>query len=116
MNTAFRRLTYVIAFVIVGAYIVIALRGPQGIPTLLEKRKQIRTMEERNANLMREIRNQRDRIRKLSQSKPEQEEQIRKDYHLQHPGDVTLMLPDGQTPDKNEAAPKTDSSSDPQAQ
>lgn len=94
MNTAFRRLTYVIAVVIVGAYIVIALRGPQGIPALLEKRKQITTLQEQNANIAREIQNQRERIRKLAVSKSEQEEQIRKDYNLQHPGDVTLMLPD----------------------
>ncbi|HWB95090.1 MAG TPA: hypothetical protein VG672_00255, partial [Bryobacteraceae bacterium] len=90
MNTAFRRLTYVIAFVIVGAYIVIALRGPQGIPVLLEKRKQIRELEEQNANLMRSLEIQRERIRRLAASKPEQEEQIRKDYHLQHPDDDTL--------------------------
>lgn len=115
MNTIFRRLTYVIAFVIVGAYIVIALRGPQGIPTLLEKRQQIRAMEEQNANLLREIESQRKRIRKLSVSKAEQEEQIRKDYHLQHPGDVTLMLPDDQPSGSKEALPKTDSPRDPDA-
>ncbi|HSM76139.1 MAG TPA: septum formation initiator family protein [Bryobacteraceae bacterium] len=116
MNTAFRRLTYVIAFVIVGAYIVIALRGPQGIPALLEKRRQIRTMEEQNANLMRQLQQQRDRIRKLSVSKAEQEEQIRKDYHLQRRDDVTLMLPGQQPSNKDGAASPSAPASDTQGQ
>lgn len=108
MNTAFRRLTYVVAFVIVGAYIVLALRGPQGIPALLTKRSRIRAMEEQNANLTRAIQQQKERIHKLTVSKDAQEEQIRKAYHLQHQGDVTLMIPGGQS-GKAETAPKTDS-------
>lgn len=111
MNTAFRRLTYLLAFVIVGAYVVLALRGPQGIPSLISKRNQIRTLQEQNANLLRAIQEQRERIHKLAVNKEAQEEQIRKAYHLQRPGDVTLMIPGGETGGKNEAAPKPDSSS-----
>jgi cell division protein FtsB len=94
MNAAFRRITYVIAVVIVGAYVIIALRGPQGVPALMDKRRQIRSLQEENANLAREIELKQKRIHRLQENKSEQEKQIRQDYHLQRQGDVTLMLPE----------------------
>lgn len=100
MNNAIRRITYGAAAIVLGAYIVIALRGPQGIPALLEKRREIRALEEQNANLSKQIADEQERVRKLKESKSAQETEVRKEWNLQRPGDVTLMLPDqpGQTP------------------
>ncbi len=94
MNNAIRRITYGVVAVVLGAYIVIALRGPQGIPALLEKRREIRELEEQNANLAKQIADEQERVRKLKESKSAQESEVRKEWNLQRPGDVTLMLPD----------------------
>lgn len=47
------------------AYATIMLRGPQGLSALTEKRREIRTLEEQNANLQRDIEAKKLRIEKL---------------------------------------------------
>ena len=47
------------------AYATIMLRGPQGLRALQEKRQQIRTLEEENANLARDIEAKKQRIERL---------------------------------------------------
>ncbi|MBV8573086.1 MAG: hypothetical protein JO319_20885 [Acidobacteriaceae bacterium] len=47
------------------AYATIMLRGPQGLAAWAEKRQEIRTLEEQNANLQRDIDAKKDRIEKL---------------------------------------------------
>jgi hypothetical protein len=49
--TAFRRLTILVVIVLASAYGFVVLRGPQGIPALLEKHREIRSLEEGNAAL-----------------------------------------------------------------
>ena len=105
MSDLLRRLAYVVIFLVVGVYIVVAQRGPQGIPALLESRRQIRQLQEQNAELARKIAAEKEQVRKLRSSKSAQETEIRKDWNLQHKGDVTLMLP---TP-----APKSDTPAQP---
>jgi cell division protein FtsB len=86
---------------IVIAYAWIAVSGPQGLQTLLEKRREIRQLQEQNAVLIREIEHRRDRIRRLQESPSEQEMEIRKQLKLQRPGETTFILPDGpKDPDK----------------
>ena len=99
MNTAVRRIAYIIAFVLIGLYGFVALQGPQGIPALLEKRHEIRQLQEQNANLERENAYKRDRIRKLKENTSEQEMEIRKNLHKLRQGETSFILPD---------APKTD--------
>lgn len=101
MNPFVRRVILVVAFGLLGAYGVVALRGPQGIPALREKWDEIRKLEEENANLQRENDYRRDRIRKLEASPSDQELEIRKKLKLLRPGETTFILPD---------QPKTDSS------
>ena len=106
MNPFVRRIIFVVAFGLLGAYGVVALRGPQGIPALREKWDDIRKLEEENANLQRENDYRRERIRKLEGSPSDQELEIRKKLKLLRPGETTFILPD---------QPKTDNSSpDPQ--
>ena len=107
MNAVFRRLTILTAFVLVCAYGYIALRGPQGIPALIEKRREIRALEEQNADLKRDIEYRRERIRRLKDSASEQEQEIRKRLHLLRPGETQFVLPE--QPKQSSGTPATPS-------
>lgn len=85
-------------FAIAAAYGWIALRGPLGIQSLLDKREEIRTLQEQNANMQREVERRRDRIRRLADSSSEQEMEIRKQLKLLKPGETTFILPDSPPP------------------
>ncbi len=89
------------ALAAVGAYGTIMLRGPQGLNALREKHREIRLLEEQNADLQREIEAKRDRIRRLKSDPTTQELEIRKRMKMQHEGDTQFVLPDaGQTTPK----------------
>ena len=94
-----------ILLAIVVAYAWIAVSGPQGLQTLLDKRREIRELQEQNAALTREIEHRVDRIRRLENSPSEQEMEIRKQLKLQKPGETTFILPDG----PKESGPPADS-------
>jgi len=95
----------VVLAAIVIAYAWIAVSGPQGLQALLEKRREIRELQEQNATLNREIEHRRDRIRRLEESPSEQEMEIRKQLKLLKPGETTFILPDGpKEPDPAPAA------------
>ena len=75
-------------------YLWIALRGPQGFGALLDRRAEIRQLEEENAVLARENERRKDHIRRLEDSHSEQEMEIRKQLKLLRPGETTFILPD----------------------
>jgi cell division protein FtsB len=83
---------------VVALYAFIALRGPQGLQPLLEKRQEIRQLEEQNTEMAREVERRKDRIRRLEHSSSEQEMEIRKQLKLLKPGETTFILPE--TPDQ----------------
>lgn len=83
-----------ILLAIVVVYAWIAVSGPQGLQTLLEKHREIRQLQEQNAALTREIEHRRDRIRRLEGSRSEQEMEIRKQLKLLKPGETTFILPE----------------------
>ena len=60
------------------AYAVIMLRGPQGLSALDEKQKQIRALEEENANLAREIEARKQHILRLDKDRATQVLELRK--------------------------------------
>ena len=88
-----KRTGFVIVILLVTAYGYVALRGPQGIQALLEKRREIRQIEEQNASIAVENERRRERIRRLQESSSEQEMEIRKQLKLQRPGETTFILP-----------------------
>jgi cell division protein FtsB len=94
MNAMIRRLLYIAGFVVIGVYGFVALRGPQGIPALLDKWRDIHSLEEQNATLQRENEYKQERIRKLKESPAEQEMEIRKKLKLLRPGETTFILPE----------------------
>ena len=98
-----RRIAVLIVFVLVGVYGYMSLRGPQGVPALMDKWREIRKLEEDNASLQRENDYRRDRIKKLQESPSEQELEIRKKLKLLRPGETSFILP-GQ-PRQNDAKP-----------
>jgi cell division protein FtsB len=94
MNFFLRRTGYFAALGIVGVYALIAFRGPQGVPVLREKRKEIQSLQEQNADLIREIDYRRKRIERLRTSQAEQEMEIRDRLKLLRPGETSFILPD----------------------
>lgn len=82
----------VVIFLSVGAWA--AVSGPRGLTVLLEKRQEIRRLQEENAALEAENASRRARIRRLEQSRTEQELEIRKQLHLQRENEKTFLLPD----------------------
>ncbi len=86
------RTAYVAAVLAGTAYAVVVLRGPQGIPGLLEKRQLIADYKSKNEKLNREIVQKQDRINRLAGSTVEQEFEIRKRLKLAKPGEKIYIL------------------------
>ena len=89
-----RRTGYIVAVGVVVIYGLVALRGPQGISALLDKRREVRLLEEQNAAHAAENERRRERIHRLQQNTTEQEMEIRKQLKLLRPGETTFILED----------------------
>ena len=83
---------YLLAVLVAASYAFMTLRGPQGIPALKEKQKQIRAIEQQNADLAREIELRHERIRRLEEDDSEQELEIRQRLKLVRPGEKVFIL------------------------
>jgi cell division protein FtsB len=94
MASWLRTVAFVAAFLLLGAYGVVALRGPQGIPALLEKQQEIRRLQETNTDLQREIQRKKERIERLKHSPSEQQMEIRKQLKLLRPNETEFVLPE----------------------
>lgn len=77
-----------------GGYVWLALWGPQGVQALIEKHKEIRHLQEQNAATSLENERRAEHIRRLKDSRSEQEMEIRKQLKLLRPGETTFLLPD----------------------
>ncbi len=89
-----RPLAAVAALAGLSAYATIMLRGPQGITALQEKRREVRMLEEQNANLQRDIDAKKLHIERLKHDKDTQELEVRKRLKMDHPGDTVFVLPE----------------------
>jgi cell division protein FtsB len=94
-----KQVKYAIGFAIIALYGGIALRGPLGIQSLLDRRQEIRTLQEKNAAMAREVDRRRDRIRRLTESTSEQDMEIRKQLKLLKPGETSFILPEAPSAD-----------------
>jgi cell division protein FtsB len=109
MKNAVQRTVFLLVVGVIAVYGYLALRGPQGIPALRGKWREIRTLEEDNANLQRENQYRRDRIKKLEENPSAQELEIRKKLKLVRPGETSFILPDSPKADAPKPeAPKID--------
>jgi cell division protein FtsB len=107
-----RRIGIGIAILVVSAYGWAALRGPQGVGALLDKHREIRELEQRNADGLRELERLRERIRRLQESPSEQEMEVRKQLKLLRPGETTFILPDDPKNPPKDGASKSESGPD----
>jgi cell division protein FtsB len=65
----------------------------------LDRRQEIRTLQEKNAAMAREVDRRRDRIRRLTESTSEQDMEIRKQLKLLKPGETSFILPEAPSAD-----------------
>jgi cell division protein FtsB len=89
-----RKFAYAFVVLVAGSYAVFALRGPQGIPALMEKWEEVRRLEQENAVLQQQIREKKERIGRLKQRPDELELEIRKETMQVKPGEKILILPE----------------------
>ena len=92
MKAPLSRVAYVMAFLMVTSYAFFTLRGPKGIPGLLERQRQIQETEKRNTALAREIEQKREHIKRLADNPAEQEKEIRQRLKLVHPGEKIYIV------------------------
>ena len=76
LGSLLRPLAAIAALAGLAAYATIMLRGPQGLSALSEKRQEIRSLEEENANLQRDIEAKKQRIQKLKTDPSTQEVEL----------------------------------------
>ena len=72
-----------------------ALSGSQGIDGMLEKREQIKQLQEENAELQAENTQRQERIQRLENSPSDQDVEIRK-LNMLKQGETTFMLPEAE--------------------
>jgi cell division protein FtsB len=93
------------------AYATITLRGPQGLNAVREKQREIRELEEQNANLRRELAAKRLRIERLKNDPSTQEVEVHKRLGKVHPGETEFReLGQHVTPDNASASEQTKTS------
>ena len=94
MKAPFARFVFAVAFILVAGYSFVTLRGPRGIPALLEKQRQIEVLEKRNAALAREIERKREHVKRLTDNPGEQELEVREKLKMLHPGEKVYITGD----------------------
>jgi cell division protein FtsB len=75
-------------------YAFVELRGPNGIPGLLEKRRLVHEYELSNEQLHREIEQKQDRIQRLEKDPRELDIEIRQRLKLAGPGEKIYIIDD----------------------
>ena len=89
-----RRTGWVAGATVALVYAWMAVRGPQGIESLIDKHREIQELEEQNAGMVRQNQVLQKRIKRLEQSDSEQELEIRKQLKLLRPGETEFLLPE----------------------
>jgi len=98
VRSSVAKIGYGVAVLAAASYAFVALSGPQGIPALMDKQKQIRTLERQNADLAKEIEGRRERIKRLREDESAQELEIRQRLKLVRPGEKVFILQDPVAP------------------
>jgi cell division protein FtsB len=91
LRSILRPVAAVAALAGLAAYATIMLRGPQGLSALQETRDEIRTLEEQNANLARDVEVKRERIERLKTDPSTQEVELER-LGLVHEHDTQFKL------------------------
>jgi len=99
-----RILAAIAALAGLAAYATIMLRGPQGVSALEDKHRQIRTLEEQNANIVRDIEAKKRRIESLTNDPSAQAVAVEKEQRKLHAGQTRF-----DTPGQHVSAPSSES-------
>lgn len=86
------------ALILAGCFLLFTFRGPNGIPLILEKKRQVRELQEQNAGLEREILLKKERIRSLSEDRSQVELEVRRELRLLKKNETTYVLQDQKKP------------------
>lgn len=86
-----RSIVFLALILLLGGYSYLSLR--ERIPALLEKREEIRREQELNLDMLRENDYKRERLKKLLESKSQQDLEIRKKLKMLHEGETEFILP-----------------------
>jgi cell division protein FtsB len=101
MKEKLQKAGYAALAVLLGGYAVVHLTGSQGIPALLEKRKQIRALQEENRGIRHEIEEKRVYLNDLASSPEAQKRLVRERLHYVEDGTVDFKTPSDVPPPKN---------------
>lgn len=83
-----------LALVLAVGWVLLGLRGQSGISTVFDKQREVRALQEQNADLQRENDYKRERIRILSEDRSQQELEVRKQLGLVKKRETTFILQD----------------------
>ena len=104
MKLSFWKIGYTAVLVAGVVYGFAELRGDHGISRLIEKRQEMRTLEEQNELLHKKIEAKKNRIGRLMNSPEEQELEIRSRLKLVKAGEKSYILNDSKTGSAQPAA------------
>ena len=90
MRSRVAKISYTVAVLVAASYALVTLHG--GVPVLIQKQKDIRTLEKENADLHRDIEFRRARIQRLRGDESAQELEIRQRLKLVRPGEKVFIL------------------------
>jgi cell division protein FtsB len=94
MNLFLRKSGPIVLLIVLGAYALFSIRGPNGVHALTEKRKLIRGYQEQNSSLAADNQRRRERIERLKHNRSEQELEIRDRLKMVKPGETQFILPE----------------------
>ncbi|MBI4889557.1 MAG: septum formation initiator family protein [Acidobacteria bacterium] len=97
MSFLIRQLGYVAVAAVACFYVFVALRGPNGIPTMMEKRRQIEHLKLENDALRQEIDRRKVAIEQLQTSDDARRRAVREQTRKAMEGDITVYLPEPST-------------------
>ncbi|HSW49460.1 MAG TPA: septum formation initiator family protein [Bryobacteraceae bacterium] len=93
MKLPFKTILSAGALLVAGGYLLYSFLGPSGVPMVLEKRREIRDLQQQNADIEREIQARSERIRTFAESPSEQDRRFREDLKLLKKGETTFVTP-----------------------
>lgn len=94
MNSHWRNLILGVVCLTMTGYTVHVLRGPQGIPAFMEKRQEMKHLQDEVEELQRANDRKRARIEELKREPAAQEPEIRERLKMLKPGEKVFVVPD----------------------
>jgi Spy/CpxP family protein refolding chaperone len=94
MSFLLRQLGFVAVAAVACFYVFVALKGPNGIPTMVEKRHQLERMRQENETLRIEIQKRKTSIEQLENSDEARKRAVRESTRNSMRGYVTIYLSD----------------------